>query len=174
MKEPVRSQLLDLLSATDGEGGIEPTRAQASQTVLYPDVSIRFPFTSSRTDTILDTVSSHRYSHLWRKGWDITSRSLRGQPLQLPRGVSPQFNITDPYNDFCAQGSINTPAFTTPVLLIGRANMNRAVNGDIVVIEVFPESEWRAPADEIVDQEGMSFIPVIPCLLYAALSRFLT
>ena len=31
--------------------------------------------------------------------------------------------------------------------------MNRAVQGDIVVVEVFPESEWKAPADAVVDQE---------------------
>lgn len=32
--------------------------------------------------------------------------------------------------------------------------MNRAVQGDIVAVEIFPESEWKAPADEVVDQEG--------------------
>ena len=33
--------------------------------------------------------------------------------------------------------------------------MNRCVAGDTVVVEVFPESEWKAPADEVVDQEGV-------------------
>lgn len=32
--------------------------------------------------------------------------------------------------------------------------MNRAVQGDIVAVEVFPESEWKAPGDEVVDQES--------------------
>jgi len=32
--------------------------------------------------------------------------------------------------------------------------MNRAVNGDVVVVEVFDEKEWKAPADEVIDQEG--------------------
>jgi exosome complex exonuclease DIS3/RRP44 len=40
------------------------------------------------------------------------------------------------------------------VLLVGRENMNRAVQGDVVVVEVFDESEWKAPADEVIDQEG--------------------
>jgi exosome complex exonuclease DIS3/RRP44 len=31
--------------------------------------------------------------------------------------------------------------------------MNRAVQGDIVVIEVFDEKEWKAPTDEVVDQD---------------------
>ncbi len=47
------------------------------------------------------------------------------------------------------------PAFDKPVLLVGRENMNRAVQGDVVAIEVFDEKEWKAPADEVVDQEGM-------------------
>ncbi|KAF9243101.1 hypothetical protein BU15DRAFT_86519 [Melanogaster broomeanus] len=42
----------------------------------------------------------------------------------------------------------------SPVLLVGRENMNRAVHGDVVVVQVFNESEWKAPADEVVDQEA--------------------
>lgn len=32
--------------------------------------------------------------------------------------------------------------------------MNRAVQGDVVVVEVFDESEWKAPGDDVVDQDG--------------------
>ncbi|PPQ74156.1 hypothetical protein CVT24_012874 [Panaeolus cyanescens] len=52
------------------------------------------------------------------------------------------------------EGSVAVPAFTKPILLIGRENMNRAVNGDIVVVEVFDEKEWKAPADEVIDQDS--------------------
>ncbi|KAI9566793.1 hypothetical protein HD554DRAFT_2024795 [Boletus coccyginus] len=52
------------------------------------------------------------------------------------------------------EGTVPVPAFTKPVLLVGRENMNRAVHGDVVVVEVFDESEWKAPADEVVDQEA--------------------
>jgi len=31
--------------------------------------------------------------------------------------------------------------------------MNRAVHGDVVAVELFPESEWKSPGDEVVDQE---------------------
>jgi exosome complex exonuclease DIS3/RRP44 len=31
--------------------------------------------------------------------------------------------------------------------------MNRAVHGDIVVVKVFDEREWKAPTDEVVDQD---------------------
>ena len=52
------------------------------------------------------------------------------------------------------KGTVPVPAFTKPVLLVGRENMNRAVQGDVVVVEVFDEKEWKAPADEVVDQES--------------------
>jgi hypothetical protein len=32
--------------------------------------------------------------------------------------------------------------------------MNRAVQSDVVVVEVFPEAEWRAPANDVLDQNG--------------------
>jgi hypothetical protein len=35
--------------------------------------------------------------------------------------------------------------------------MNRAVQGDVVVVEVFDEQEWKAPADEVLDQESWFF-----------------
>jgi len=55
------------------------------------------------------------------------------------------------------EGSVPVPAFSKPVLLIGRENMNRAVQGDVVVVEVFDKKEWKAPADEVVDQDGKCY-----------------
>ncbi|KIK00978.1 hypothetical protein K443DRAFT_678766 [Laccaria amethystina LaAM-08-1] len=52
------------------------------------------------------------------------------------------------------EGSVPVPAFSKPILLIGRENMNRAVQGDVVVVEVFDKKEWKAPADEVVDQDA--------------------
>ena len=31
--------------------------------------------------------------------------------------------------------------------------MNRAVHGDVVVVEIFDKNEWKVPADEVVDQD---------------------
>jgi hypothetical protein len=31
--------------------------------------------------------------------------------------------------------------------------MNRSVDGDVVAVEVFPDSEWKVPGDEVVDQD---------------------
>ena len=49
---------------------------------------------------------------------------------------------------------MSTAAFSRPVLLIGRENMNRAVHGDVVAIEIFDEKDWKAPVDQVIDQEG--------------------
>ena len=60
------------------------------------------------------------------------------------------------------QGSVSITAFDKPVLLVGREHMNRAVQGDVVVVEVLNEKEWKAPADEVVDQEGIHSIVQVP------------
>ncbi|KAJ7037505.1 hypothetical protein C8F04DRAFT_1092687 [Mycena alexandri] len=52
------------------------------------------------------------------------------------------------------QGSVSVPGYPRPVLLIGRENLNRAVHGDMVVIEVFDEAKWGVEGDEVVDQEA--------------------
>jgi exosome complex exonuclease DIS3/RRP44 len=52
------------------------------------------------------------------------------------------------------QATVPVPVFDQPVLLVGRENMNRAVHGDIVAVEIFKESEWKYEADEVIDREG--------------------
>jgi len=52
------------------------------------------------------------------------------------------------------QGSVVAPAFSRPVLLTGRENMNRAVHGDVVAIEIFDEKDWKVHVDQVIDQEG--------------------
>jgi len=111
------NQLLDLLSAS-GSDEIEPTRAVAARSSLYPDY---LP-----TATLVAGVKAG----------------------ELHQG---HFNANQ-YNYL--EGSVPVPAFTKPVLLVGRENMNRAVHGDVVVVEMFDQKEWKAPADEVVDQEA--------------------
>lgn len=57
----------------------------------------------------------------------------------------------NPYNFL--EGSVNVPALTKPVLLVGREHMNRATAGDMVAVELLPESDWRAPAEKVLDQD---------------------
>jgi len=42
-------------------------------------------------------------------------------------------------------------------LLQGRENLNRAINGDIVAIQMLPESQWSAPANLVLADYGKIF-----------------
>jgi exosome complex exonuclease DIS3/RRP44 len=63
------------------------------------------------------------------------------------------FNIS-PYNYL--EGSIHVPAFDKSLLILGRENMNRAVQGDFVVIEVLPAEQWKAPSSKIIEEETLN------------------
>ena len=39
-----------------------------------------------------------------------------------------------------------------PFLIVGRENINRAIHGDVVAIQILPESEWRGTTDTIVEE----------------------
>lgn len=43
----------------------------------------------------------------------------------------------------------------TQVLIVGRENQNRAIDGDVVIIELLPKEEWRLPSNLVVDQEDV-------------------
>ncbi|KAK4997399.1 exosome catalytic subunit dis3 [Elasticomyces elasticus] len=60
------------------------------------------------------------------------------------------FNVS-PYNYL--EGSVRVPAFDRPLLILGRENSNRAVSGDIVVVEVLPRSQWKPPSSKILEEE---------------------
>lgn len=60
------------------------------------------------------------------------------------------FNVS-PFNYL--EGSVRVPAFEKPLLIIGRENSNRAISGDIVVVEVLPKDQWKAPSSKILEEE---------------------
>lgn len=39
--------------------------------------------------------------------------------------------------------------------------MNRSVAGDVVVVELLPESEWKGAADDVVDSDSaLALVPL--------------
>lgn len=60
------------------------------------------------------------------------------------------FNVST-YNYL--EGSVLVPAFEKPLLILGRTNSNRAVSGDVVVVQVLPQDQWKAPSTKILEQE---------------------
>ncbi len=63
------------------------------------------------------------------------------------------FNVS-PYNYL--EGSVRVPAFPKPLLILGRENINRAVDGDAVVVEVLPRDQWKQPSSKIVEEETVT------------------
>ncbi len=61
---------------------------------------------------------------------------------------------TSPYNFL--EGSVSVPAFERPLLLLGRENINRAIQGDVVVVEVLPKEQWKAPSSKIIEEETVT------------------
>ncbi|KAI0558295.1 Ribonuclease II/R [Gracilaria domingensis] len=41
----------------------------------------------------------------------------------------------------------------TQVLIVGRENQNRSIDGDVVIIELLPKSEWQFPSNLAIDQD---------------------
>ncbi|VUC22433.1 unnamed protein product, partial [Clonostachys rosea] len=63
------------------------------------------------------------------------------------------FNVS-PYNYL--EGSIKVPAFPKPLLILGRENINRAIDGDVVVVEVLPQDQWKEPSTKIIEEEAIT------------------
>ncbi|SCU91107.1 LAME_0E11298g1_1 [Lachancea meyersii CBS 8951] len=51
------------------------------------------------------------------------------------------------------EGQVSLPNFTKPILILGQKNLNRAFNGDQVVVELLPQTEWKAPSTVVLDSE---------------------
>ncbi|XP_060801952.1 exosome complex exonuclease RRP44 [Amyelois transitella] len=52
------------------------------------------------------------------------------------------------------EGTANVNGFEKPILLQGHIGINRAVDGDIVAIELFPEEDWRRPSDIVLEDKA--------------------
>ncbi|TFB04080.1 Exosome complex exonuclease dis3 [Trichoderma ghanense] len=63
------------------------------------------------------------------------------------------FNVS-PYNYL--EGSIKVPAFPKPLLILGRENINRSIDGDVVVVELLPQDQWKSPSTKILEEETIT------------------
>ena len=54
------------------------------------------------------------------------------------------------------EGSVHVPAFERALLILGRENSNRAVSGDVVVVEVLTKDQWKVPSSTIVEEETLN------------------
>ncbi|EER45317.1 mitotic control protein dis3 [Histoplasma capsulatum H143] len=111
------------------------------------------------SDRLLDMINEAKAVH--------DSRATRGETFYpeyysmskvmtgLRAGTLHQgiFNVS-PYNYL--EGSVQVAAFDKSLLILGRDNSNRAIAGDIVVVEVLPKDQWKAPSTKIIDEETVT------------------
>ena len=109
-------------------------------------------------DTLLDMMKTSEQGRIPNTGGEqlypdyfSMSKMMTGvRAGTLHQGI---FNVS-PYNYL--EGSVHVPAFEKSLLVIGRENSNRAVSGDIVVIEILPKTQWKAPSTKIIEGEDLN------------------
>lgn len=52
------------------------------------------------------------------------------------------------------EGFVNVENMDKSILLQGRESLNRAVDGDVVAVELFPEDKWSAPCGVIIQDDA--------------------
>ncbi|KAF2094567.1 ribonuclease R [Rhizodiscina lignyota] len=110
-------------------------------------------------DQLLDMVDEGREQRDIRSGkpqlfypeYYSLSKMLTGVKAgTMHQGI---FNVST-YNYL--EGSVHVPAFDRSLLILGRENSNRAVSGDIVVVEVLPKDQWKAPSSKVIEEEDVN------------------
>ncbi|KAK2773951.1 exosome catalytic subunit dis3 [Emmonsiellopsis sp. PD_33] len=111
------------------------------------------------SDRLLDMINEAKSAHDSKPGrgemfypeYYSMSKMMTGlRAGTLHQGI---FNVS-PYNYL--EGSVQVAAFDKSLLVLGRDNSNRAIAGDVVVVEVLPKDQWKAPSTKIMDEETVT------------------
>lgn len=109
-------------------------------------------------DRMLDMISSSRENWTTRESkvkqvypdyLSLSAMLTRIKNGTLHQGI---FNVS-PYNYL--EASVHVPAFDRALIIQGRENSNRAISGDMVVVEVLPRSQWKAPSSKVIEEEDV-------------------
>ncbi|MCJ1308086.1 exosome catalytic subunit dis3 [Agyrium rufum] len=115
--------------------------------------------TLPNADALLDMVDSSRSEVssgrgnaelLYPEYFTMSKMNTGIKAGNLHQGV---FNVS-PYNYL--EGSIRVAAFDRPLVILGRENSNRSVHGDVVVVEILPKFQWKAPSTKIIEEEALN------------------
>ncbi|KAI9804348.1 MAG: exosome catalytic subunit dis3 [Piccolia ochrophora] len=59
-----------------------------------------------------------------------------------------------PYNFL--EASVQVAAFDKPLKVMGRENINRAIQGDTVVVQILPKEQWKVPVSKIIEENSIN------------------
>jgi exosome complex exonuclease DIS3/RRP44 len=88
--------------------------------------------------------------HIYAEYFSMSKMMTGVKSGLLHQGI---FNVS-PYNYL--EGSVRVPAFPKALITLGRENINRAVDGDVVVIEVLPKDQWKEPSTRVIEEEAIT------------------
>ncbi|KAH8884570.1 RNB-domain-containing protein [Thozetella sp. PMI_491] len=91
-----------------------------------------------------------KQAHLYPEHLSVSKMNTGVKAALLHQGI---FNVSS-YNYL--EGSIRVPAFAKPLLILGRENINRAVDGDVVVVEVLPKDQWKEPSTKVLEEDAIT------------------
>lgn len=97
-----------------------------------------------------DTKGSVRGQMFYEEYYTMSKLQTGLRAGNLHQGV---FNVS-PYNYL--EGTVKVPAFDRPLIIMGRENSNRAITGDVAVVEVLPQDQWKSPSTKIVDEDTVT------------------
>ena len=52
------------------------------------------------------------------------------------------------------EGTVNVESLDQPILVQGLEQLNRAVDGDVVAVQLFDQAKWSAPAEVVLEDDG--------------------
>ena len=71
----------------------------------------------------------------------------------LLRGIYHQGKLrVNRYNPF--EAYVGSESIGDEIIIYGRANMNRAFDGDVVAVELLPQDQWQEEASIAITNEG--------------------
>ncbi|KAI8954395.1 RNB domain-containing protein [Xylaria longipes] len=140
---------------SDDRGNLEKAKQENVPAIKLRDYVSGLKDAERLLDMIAESqeraVTKEKKTELFYPEYFSLSKMMTGvKSGMLHQGI---FNVS-PYNYL--EGSIKVPAFPKPLLILGRDNINRSVDGDVVVVEVLPQDQWKAPSTKIIEEEAIT------------------
>ncbi|KAI9847751.1 MAG: exosome catalytic subunit dis3 [Thelocarpon superellum] len=146
---------LAIVMLTDDKENRRRARDQGLEACSLPDYVAGL----EEADRFLDMISASRQNQEVKSSREQTFYadhfSLSKVATGLNAGTLHQgiFNVSS-YNFL--EASVHVPAFDKSLLILGRESINRAVQGDVVAVEVLPRGQWKTPSSKIIEEETLN------------------
>ncbi|KAI5707300.1 hypothetical protein M8J75_016503 [Diaphorina citri] len=82
---------------------------------------------------------------------------LHATPSEIHAGIKNQSLLQGSFQasrENFLEGQVNCEGYDKPILVQGREGLNRAIDGDTVAVRLLPESQWSAPLELVLEDEG--------------------